>query len=129
MSSASPTTVQTVLVVDDDPRMVRLVAEMLRLAGYNTLEAHSPEQAVVEFQRQQDNVDLLLSDVTMPGMSGRELRSKLWAARPDLVVILMSGDHTMADVVLYKPFGMGELHSCVARALQGRHRVGDHATL
>lgn len=67
----------TVLVVDDDPLMAHLASEILKLAGYSTLEAVSPEQALEVFEHNRERVDLLLSDVTMPGMNGRELGSRL----------------------------------------------------
>jgi CheY-like chemotaxis protein len=111
----------TVLVVDNDPLMLRLVSEMLKLGGYCALEADGPERALRVFDRNLEMIDLVLSDLTMPGMNGRELSARLCTRKPGLPVVFMSGDNPAEDANLHKPFGIDELHLRVAQALQARY--------
>src|SRR5690242_5804709 len=87
-----PHTQATVLVVDDDARILRVVGLMLSTEGYRVLKADGPEEAVRVFEQKADEIDLLLSDVMMPGMSGPELETRLHQVRPELPVILMTGN-------------------------------------
>src|SRR2546430_11847842 len=82
----------TVLVVDDDTGILGLVALMLSSEGYRVLKTADPEEAVRVFGQKPNEIDLLLSDVMMPGMSGPELEIRLHKVRPDLPVILMTGN-------------------------------------
>jgi CheY-like chemotaxis protein len=112
----------TVLVVDDDFRNLGLVAAMLNIEGYRVLMACGPEEAVQVFEQGPAEIDLLLSDVRMPGVSGPELVTRLRKARPDLPVIFMTGYDRQALVpgnVLEKPFTMHDLYEKVAMALGG----------
>jgi two-component system cell cycle sensor histidine kinase/response regulator CckA len=83
--------VSNVLVVEDEPRVRQLVAKVLRRRGFVVLEAEHAEAALRLFGGQAPDISLLLTDVVMPGMSGRELADSLCAAHPDLKVIFMSG--------------------------------------
>jgi DNA-binding response OmpR family regulator len=109
-----------VLVVDDDLRLLGLTAAMLSAEGYRVLKAGTPEEAVRVFEQKHTDIDLLLSDVRMPGMSGPELGTRLRRVRPDLPVIFMTGDPDRVAAlgkVLEKPFGMYDLCGRVAAAL------------
>jgi CheY-like chemotaxis protein len=84
---------ETVLVVDDD-RVVRLlVVRALLRAGYAVLEARDGREALDVFERHRGRVHLLLTDVEMPHLGGRELAEQLTAACPGLRVLFLSG-HT-----------------------------------
>ncbi|HKW97250.1 MAG TPA: PAS domain S-box protein [Bryobacteraceae bacterium] len=82
---------ETVLLVEDEVGVRQLVREMLHRLGYKTLEAASGPEAVKIFETRAPSIDLLLTDVIMPQMSGRELAERLKAVKPALKVLYMSG--------------------------------------
>lgn len=128
-SDAAPSrdTPSTVLVVDDDIRLLAVTAEMLRAEGYRVLKARTPEEAELVFEQRPAEIDLLLSDVQMPGMSGPELGTRLRCVRPDLPIIFMTGHPCQIAAlgkVLEKPFGMDDLCGRVATALGGTPPLG-----
>jgi len=82
---------ETVLVVEDQPELRQLLALMLGHRGYRVLTAGDAEGALAVAERHDGNVDLLLTDVVLPGPSGRELADRLLAERPGTRVIYMSG--------------------------------------
>ena len=83
---------ETVLLVEDEPSVRRLVAEVLHQQGYTVLEAANGEQALrVVGQHDTDSVQLLLTDLVMPQMGGRELAERLMGLAPEIKVLLMSG--------------------------------------
>ena len=81
----------TVLLVEDEPALLRLSAGMLRRMGCAVLEAASPAQALALAEARAAAPDLLLTDVIMPGMNGAELAALLQAKWPGLKVLYMSG--------------------------------------
>ncbi|MGH9722927.1 MAG: response regulator, partial [Bryobacteraceae bacterium] len=110
---------ERVLVVEDEPVLRTFLCELLESSGYRVLEARSGEEGRIIFQRHIDEIDLLLTDVVMPGMSGAELAAQLAVLRPGLKVLFMSGymdDTAMRYGIhedrvsfLHKPFGTDEL--------------------
>jgi two-component system cell cycle sensor histidine kinase/response regulator CckA len=82
---------EVVLVVEDQRGVRQLVFRILTRHGYTVLEAASAADALALFEQQGPRIDLLLTDVVMPGMSGAVLAEKLTALRPDLSVLFMSG--------------------------------------
>jgi two-component system cell cycle sensor histidine kinase/response regulator CckA len=82
---------RTVLVVEDEPQVRRMAARALAEVGHRVLEAADGREAITVLSRAGQGVDLVLTDVAMPGMSGRELADRLHIARPDVRVIFMSG--------------------------------------
>ena len=60
----------TVLVVDDDERVLKITVKMLEVFGYRVLSAATPAEAVIIFEAHRNEIDLLLSDVNMPGCRG-----------------------------------------------------------
>ena len=80
----------TVLVVDDEPTLVALVRTMLWRAGFTVLEATGPEEAL-RIASRTPHVDVLLTDILMPGMNGYELAAQLRSKRPEIKVLFMSG--------------------------------------
>lgn len=119
---------ETVLVVDDDPLSRLLVDEVLVSAGYRVLAAEDGAEALELWRENRDAVDLVISDVVMPGMSGRELVDRLTEEQSDLKVLFMSafpkhllgGNHFR---VLGKPFSPEELLSRVRSVLDSNREV------
>ena len=81
----------TILVVEDEEMVRDLIAEVLGEAGYTVLATGSPREAVEIFEHRGEEVRLLLTDVVLPGMGGRQLAESLSARRPDLKVLYTSG--------------------------------------
>jgi PAS domain S-box-containing protein len=82
---------ETILLVEDETEVRKLARGMLARLGYNVLEAAGPAEALAIWQTAHHSVDLLLTDVIMPQMSGRELAERLVESRPGLKVLYMTG--------------------------------------
>ena len=109
---------RTILVVDDDRGIIRLIEAMLRLGGYVVLSADSAAGAMKTARNLSTPVDLLLTDIVMPDLSGTELVAEIREVRPGLRVIFMTGDVEGARVdTLRKPFTMQRLLEAVKTAL------------
>jgi DNA-binding response OmpR family regulator len=80
-----------VMVAEDDAMVRGLARDILSRHGYEVLVAENPQKAIDLASSYPDTIDLLLSDVIMPGMNGVRLYERLRATRPDLQVIFMSG--------------------------------------
>jgi len=88
---AVPGGTETVLLVEDEHEVRGLAVEVLEGLGYTVLEAAGPGDATLIAERHAGLIDLLLTDVVMPGMGGRALASRVTAARPETKVLFMSG--------------------------------------
>lgn len=86
-----PTGSETILVVDDDDAVRNMVLAVLSPLGYRLLAAASGEEALALCGATEENIDLLLADVVMPGIPGWRLAEELTVARPELKILLMSG--------------------------------------
>jgi PAS domain S-box-containing protein len=82
---------ETILLLEDDTALRSLEEEILVEAGYRVIVAAGPEEALATVGALPDQIDLLVSDVVMPGMSGPELAAKLLERRPELKVLYISG--------------------------------------
>jgi len=82
---------KTILVVEDEPHLRKLIGEILVREGYAPLVAEDPADALRICRQYRGKIDLLLSDVVMPQMSGRELAARVRAERPEIPVLFMSG--------------------------------------
>jgi len=82
---------ETVLLVEDDESLRTLAREILTVQGYAVLEAASPRDALRTHQAHSARIHLLLTDVVMPEMNGRQLADHLKVARPEMKVLFMSG--------------------------------------
>jgi CheY-like chemotaxis protein len=115
---------QTILVVDDEPDLRDLARDILEAKGYHILEARDGEEALRAAGAHPDRIHLLLTDVVMPGMNGRELATRLSQQRPGMKVLYMSGftfvleQHEMAQAgpglepgspIIAKPFSAESL--------------------
>ncbi|MBP7149340.1 MAG: response regulator [Acidobacteria bacterium] len=119
--NAAPAAGPTILVVEDEDLVRNLVCRMLELRGYRVLAAASSEEALNVAAAHAGPIDLLLSDVVLPRLGGRELAVRLREARPALRVLFISGygdeiagELGPRDAFLQKPFASEALH----RALQ-----------
>jgi len=118
---------KTILVVDDEPEIRKLVGAMVKQSGYEAITADSGEHAITLFKNQKEPLDLLITDVVQPGMSGPMLADKLTALQPDLKVLYISGyDNTQVvqkyvvekgHALLPKPFTVDELRAKVGEMI------------
>ncbi|MHC5034561.1 MAG: ATP-binding protein, partial [Planctomycetota bacterium] len=86
-----PSGSETILLVEDDPQVRELAHRVLQEQGYTVLEASNGEEALELLTSHTGPIDLLLTDVVMPGMSGKALADQLLRTQPDLRAIFMSG--------------------------------------
>jgi CheY-like chemotaxis protein len=114
----------TVLVVDDDDDVRRMVERVLRRGGYTVLTATSGPDALARARAYRGEIDLLLTDIVMPGMTGQDIIRELAAERPRLQVVFMSGYHQGAPIesrrFVAKPFDQATLLGKVADMLANR---------
>ena len=128
---------ETILLVEDEKAILTLAETLLSRLGYTVLAAATPHQAL-ESASQTDRIDLLITDVVMPGMNGRELAEQLTARRPELKVLYMSGypaevisSQTMLGKGVHfiqKPFTLDDLAAKIREVLtQGEASSTDKA--
>ena len=118
---------ETILMVEDEAAILQVGREMLESLGYKVLTAAAPEAALQLFREYEGTIDLLITDVIMPEMNGRDLAEKLTAGSFRLRVLFMSG--YTADVIavhgvpdqgvqfMQKPFSIQELAAKVRGAI------------
>ena len=82
---------ETVLIVEDDKAVRNFSKKVLKRSGYNILEAQDGEEALMLSKAHEGHIDLLLTDMVMPKMSGKDLADRLLALRPETKVLFMSG--------------------------------------
>lgn len=116
----------TILVVDDEASLRKLVDRSLRQAGYDTLPAANAPDALQLFDANAPDIGLVLLDWHLPGVSGKEALAQLLQRRSNLRVVLMTGgcevttdEHATLDsvAILLKPFTMMELMFTVRTVL------------
>jgi len=122
----------TILAVDDEPAVLDMIASVLRTAGYKVLTAGGGWEAVEEYDRNPGSVDLLLTDVIMPDLTGPVLAQRLCERQPGLKVLFISGFHDAELVqrfvlhkgftLLPKPFKMDALLRVVQEQLSDARR-------
>jgi CheY-like chemotaxis protein len=127
---------ETILLVDDEPDVRAVARDVLAAKGYRILEAGNAEEAFRVAQEHGEPIDLLLTDVVMPGLHGHELAARLRAQRPGLKVLYMSGftlvqaQHEMLETraglepgspLLPKPFTPDNLTKKVGEVLATRN--------
>jgi PAS domain S-box-containing protein len=117
----------TILLVEDDEGLCSVLERLITRMGYQVLVAKSPLHAIELCRRPETRVDLLLTDVVMPEMGGRELTREVEALRPGVKILLMSG-YTLDQLgpkgfeegghhLIPKPFSVGELSKRLASLL------------
>ena len=118
---------ETILVAEDDNQIRTLICRILENSGYTVLSADSGGEAIRLCEQHPDRIDLLISDVIMPSMSGGELAEQIASSRPETKILFMSGytgnaiSHHGAlsprAVFLEKPFVLSTLNRKVREAL------------
>lgn len=126
VSESAPGT-ETVLLVEDDDSVRDLAREILEMNGYTVLEAPNGVEALGVFEQRHDEIDLMVTDLVMPQLGGRELARQIGAQQPELPVLFLSGytDSTVlqqgglhaGSFFLQKPFTPAALASKVREAL------------
>ena len=116
-----------VLCIDDEPALVELLRDQLATLGYRVTAHVSPIEALSDFLARPLDFDVLLTDLTMPAMSGADLAERVLAVRPDLPIVMATGyGHVMSEErarelglrpLLYKPFTMVALGDAIQDAL------------
>jgi two-component system cell cycle sensor histidine kinase/response regulator CckA len=118
----------TILVVENGDMLRPLICEILRKEGYQVLEAQDGDEALLVWDRHQGPIDVVLTDVVMPHMSGMQLVERLRLLEPKVRVIYMSGYGSSLlyaggkfdpdAVFLQKPFRPDELNKLVKELLE-----------
>jgi DNA-binding NtrC family response regulator len=112
---------ETILVAEDQPATAKITRILLESWGYRVIETHSGEEALAAFEIQGDGIHLLLTDVIMPGLDGRQLAAELHRRSPGLRVVFMSGYGTVrahsGAGFLPKPFNPASLSRTVRKEL------------
>jgi CheY-like chemotaxis protein len=121
-----------ILLVDDEDLIVEMGASMLARLGYEVHAVHDGLEALEAFRRNPDQFDLVITDQTMPHLTGTELANELTALKPGIPIILCTGYSEMVSretakdmgisEFLTKPVSRGELIESVRRALEGREQ-------
>lgn len=120
-----------VAVVDDDPRLLESLEELLESAGYTARGFPSARQLLISGL---SGLDVLITDIGIPGMNGFELRDLVKRARPELPVFLITGRHEIADQdraqgisgFFRKPFDAHALLAAIGEALPNPKVEDDH---
>ena len=139
--------IHSIVIIDDEPEMRTLLSEIFSEQGYRAHEfpdAKAALEALTEggsLARDQDEgeIDLVLSDIKMPGMDGIELTSRLKEIRPEIPVVLATGFGTIETAIeamqkgafhyITKPFKIAELSTVVGRAIEFRNLQRDNTAL
>jgi CheY-like chemotaxis protein len=118
---------ETILLVEDELSIMKMTTMMLERLGYNVVSANSPTEAMKIAGSYPEKIDLLVTDVVMPGMNGRDLAKKMYQLFPDLKCLFMSGytanviaHHGVLDYgmqFIQKPFSRQDLSAKVKKVL------------
>ncbi len=127
----------TLLVIDDEESQLVAISGFLKKLGYNVISCNSAESALPIFER--EPIDLVISDMRMPGMSGLDLMLKIKPAIPDIMFILMTAYGTVDNAVesikqgafnyLTKPIDLNQLEISIAKALESRRLIVENRQL
>jgi CheY-like chemotaxis protein len=124
----------TILLVEDEETVRQMTTDILEQSGYIALVATTPQEAMAICARKEQQIDLLLTDVIMPEMNGRELSRQIEFIRPGIKVLFMSG--YAADIIpeaevtgagtpfIQKPFNVQTLLNKIEKQLQGHGKQG-----
>ena len=126
---------ETILIVDDEPEVRAVARDMLKVKGYTTLDTGDPTLALRIARTESQPIHLLLTDVVMPLLNGRELVEQMHKIRPAMKVLYMSAYSTEAiedygillapgEPFVLKPFTMESLASAVRSVLDYRSPFG-----
>ncbi|MBK7916294.1 MAG: response regulator [Chloroflexi bacterium] len=120
---------ETVLLVEDEAAVLQMAADALRYLGYKVITAVTPDEAIYQMENYAGTIDLLMTDIILPVMNGRELAERIIAIQPDIKILYVSG--YPADFIahrgvleggvhfLQKPFSLQKLASSLKETLVG----------
>jgi two-component system, cell cycle sensor histidine kinase and response regulator CckA len=118
---------ETILLVEDEPTILKMTRMMLEKKGYSVLTAAAPAEAMNLARTHSDKIHILITDVVMPGMNGRDLAGKITDFYPDIGLLFMSGytanviaHHGVLDdgvAFIQKPFSMADMTAKVREVL------------
>jgi len=127
-STSEPNRIAKILVAEDEELVLALFQAILKKAGFDLVCASTGNQAAAFFDAAQDSFDLVITDLSLPGMNGEALAAHVRKARPDIKIIFSTGNITdephqavqrfNGAIFLPKPFGFEELVAIVNKALQ-----------
>ena len=135
MSEAPDAERPTVLVVDDEEDLRDIMRRMLERRGFTTLAAGDPDEATAICREQAGPIDILVTDLTLPGASGGELAKTIRGLRAGIGVVFVSGlpkdiavgkgEITEDDVLVKKPFTADALLEALRAALEKKKKEED----
>lgn len=118
---------ESILLVEDEPALLEMTTAMLKRLGYSVVASGSPEEAIHILEAQAGSINLVMTDVIMPGMNGRDLANRMLATNPNLKFLFMSGytanvisHHGVLDDGIHfiqKPFSKKDLSAKIRQVL------------
>lgn len=117
---------RTVLIVDDEESIVRLGKRILEVIGFTVLEAWSAKTALSVLEEKESQVELVITDLKMPGAGGAELAREIAEHHPNIKLVIMSGRGDLAGEAakigphvgfISKPFQLKDLREIVSKTL------------
>ncbi|HEY3929114.1 MAG TPA: response regulator [Candidatus Koribacter sp.] len=117
---------ETILLVEDEAALRDVATKFLEAKGYQVLSANNAAEALLFCAKEQQNIDLLVTDLVMPGIGGKELASRIFQRCPSTHIVFISGyteNHQLVDELefpaqfLQKPFSLSTLAKTIRRAL------------
>lgn len=122
---------ESVLLIDDETLIAELGQQMLRRLGYKIVTHTNPVEALEIFRKNKDKFDIIITDMSMPYMSGDKLSQELRSIRPDIPIILCSGfsEKILAEKIsfsgieyfLMKPYSAEDISKAIRKALDKMH--------
>ncbi|MCP3953985.1 MAG: response regulator [Desulfobacterales bacterium] len=120
---------ETLLLIDDEKTVLDVGREVLEILGYRVLAVTSGKEALSIYPENADQIDMVILDMIMPGMDGREIYEKLKAINPEVRVLLSSGYSINGEATkilemgcdgfIQKPYNMGDLSAKIREILNG----------
>src|SRR5262249_10828280 len=127
-----PAGTETILLTEDEQDVREIAREFLESGGYKVIEAQNGKDAIQLAAQHGDKIDLLLTDMVMPGITGQELAVRLQREHPGLAVVFMSGysEHAATEManadpsvrLMTKPFNRATILRAVGEILQSRKK-------
>lgn len=121
----NPNSRRRILFIDDEQSLIETTGLLLEKLGYEVRSFSQSQEALGEFQQDPSAFDGVISNINMPDMNGIELAKKLMAARPDIAIMLVTGNSAVITeeqareigirCMLFKPFRVGQLAAAVKK--------------
>ncbi len=116
-----------IVLIEDERSVCQMIDAHLRRAGYENRWFEAPKPALFFFEQHKDKIDLVITDLVMPGMRGTEVAERMRALNPNLPIVLMTAYHDpdipadktrLFSKILFKPFTKDELRDAVKTILE-----------